>query len=100
MPTNPYMHTCAESGVKFAATKWFHVGHVAVGGERAEKVSHVVFRPSPPPAPAWCKDKSEECPGWAESGECESNAAFMLGNSNFPGNCLRSCGRCDLMNID
>lgn len=87
------------SGVKFAATKWFHVAHYAAGGERADKVEHVVFVPPPPPAPPGCKDEHAECRGWAESGECAANKGFMVGTKQSPGGCLLSCGRCDLMTI-
>ena len=84
-------------GTKFAATKWYHVAHYAMGGETAEKVKHVVFTPPPPPAPPGCVDEHDECVGWAESGECDENPTFMVGREGFPGDCLRSCGRCDLM---
>ena len=84
------------SGIKFAATKWYHVGHYAQGRERGEKVDHVVFVPPPPPAPVWCKDKKHECKGWSEGGECEHNAGYMIGTKEQPGDCLLSCGRCDL----
>jgi prolyl 4-hydroxylase len=84
-------------GVKYAATKWFHVAHYAMNGERAVQVDHVVHRPSPPPAPPGCTDSHENCAGWAEGGECESNPGFMIGTKEQPGACLLSCGRCDLM---
>jgi len=85
------------SGVKYAATKWYHVGHYAQGpDERKEKVQHVVYVPPPPPAPVWCRDKKYECQGWAEGGECESNHSYMVGTKEYPGDCLLACGRCDL----
>jgi prolyl 4-hydroxylase len=85
------------SGVKYAATKWYHVGHYAQGAnERGEKVQHVVFVPPPPPAPVWCRDKKHECQGWAEGGECENNHGYMVGTKDSPGDCLLACGRCDL----
>ncbi|KAG7671340.1 hypothetical protein Ndes2526B_g02162 [Nannochloris sp. 'desiccata'] len=85
------------SGIKYAATKWYHVGHYAQGpNERGEKVQHVVFVPPPPPAPVWCKNKKHECQGWAESGECENNREYMVGTKEHPGDCLLACGRCDL----
>lgn len=34
---------------------------------------------------------------WAESGECEVNPGFMIGTKTRPGDCLASCGRCDLL---
>ena len=38
-----------------------------------------------------CKDSdkhSSNCPGWAKTGECESNPAFMTEQ------CKKSCGKC------
>eukprot|EP00058_Branchiostoma_floridae_P018361 XP_002603850.1 hypothetical protein BRAFLDRAFT_129677 [Branchiostoma floridae] len=35
-----------------------------------------------------CPDSSSSCPGWANSGECESNPGYMLSN------CRLSCGVC------
>jgi hypothetical protein len=34
---------------------------------------------------------------WAESGECDLNAEFMLGDGEFQGKCLAACFRCDRM---
>lgn len=67
-------------------------------GERPHHIEHTLFVPPPPPTTPGCKDEHEErCPGWAESGECDINPAFMVGNVGEPGSCLLSCGRCDLM---
>lgn len=82
---------------KVCATKWYHVARYAMPHEKAEKVEHVQFRPDRPPAPPGCKDAEFSCIGWADSGECESNEAFMIGSPGRPGHCLLSCGRCDLM---
>ena len=44
--------------------------------------------------PAWaqqgksCTDTHADCPNWAQSGECQSNPAYMHGA------CRRSCGLC------
>lgn len=84
-------------GVKWAATKWYHVAHYALGGEQEVKVHHQIFKPSPPPAPPGCKDDHASCRGWADGGECENNPHFMIGDPDNPGTCLLSCGRCDLM---
>eukprot|EP00887_Chlorella_sp_A99_P007247 scaffold2.g7247.t1 len=95
-------------GTKYAATKWFHVAHYAMGGEAAERVEHVVHVPPPPPAPPGCKNENSACEasawlalaspvGWAEGGECEHNKAYMVGTKQNPGACLLACGRCDLM---
>lgn len=73
------------------------MAHYADGYETAVAVKHVVFVPPPPPAPSWCKDELFECRSWAEGGECEDNAGFMVGRVGDPGRCLKSCGRCDLV---
>lgn len=90
-------HEDALCREKVCATKWYHVARYAMPYEKAEKVDHVRFKPPAPPAPPGCKDSEFSCLGWAESGECESNAGFMIGNKGRPGHCLLSCGRCDLM---
>jgi prolyl 4-hydroxylase len=84
-------------GEKFSATKWYHVAHYAMGSEQPEKVHHRTFVPPPPPAPEGCVDENADCTSWAESGECEANAPFMVGTARLPGKCLFSCARCDLM---
>ena len=68
-----------------------------MGGEAAQKVKHIVYRPPPPPHPPGCADANAACPGWAEGGECEDNPGFMVGDKYNPGACILSCGRCDLM---
>jgi prolyl 4-hydroxylase len=85
------------SGIKYAATKWYHVGHYATGREKPKKVEHVKFVPPTPPAPPGCRDNKFECKGWSEGGECESNSGYMVGTKANPGECLLSCHRCDLM---
>lgn len=49
-------------GTKWAATKWYHVAHFAMGGEQAHVVHHKVFVPPPPPAPLgrelWVRGRS------------------------------------------
>ena len=84
-------------GTKYSCTKWYHVAHYANIGEKATKVHHVVFVPPPPPTPPGCTDKHHECKGWAEGGECDSNPTYMVGTAENPGDCIMSCGRCDLM---
>lgn len=44
-----------------------------------------------------CQDLDDACPDWAKAGECTHNAAYMVGDRKFPGACLESCGRCDLL---
>ena len=43
-----------------------------------------------------CVDRNptEECAAWASVGQCESNAAFMLGEGDFEGQCRLSCRAC------
>ena len=41
-----------------------------------------------------CRDLKEECAAWASVGQCESNAAFMLGEGDFEGQCRLSCRAC------
>jgi hypothetical protein len=43
-----------------------------------------------------CQCRRTECPVWAESGECEVNPGYMIGTKTRPGDCLASCGRCDI----
>lgn len=83
-------------GEKFSATKWIHVAHFAMNGEKPKEVHRVIYAPPPPPVPTWCKDVRSECPVWAESGECQANPGYMIGTKERPGECLVSCSRCDL----
>lgn len=49
--------------------------------------------PAPPPPPAGravCADSNENCASWAQTGECTSNAEFMLAN------CRLSCSVCQV----
>eukprot|EP00775_Hariotina_reticulata_P011903 gene11903-12047_t len=64
-------------GTKISATKWIHVAHFATGKEVPKEVHRTIYAPPPPPVPSWCKDKYQECPVWAESGECVVNPKFM-----------------------
>eukprot|EP00887_Chlorella_sp_A99_P003852 scaffold11.g3852.t1 len=43
-----------------------------------------------------CTDLSASCAVWAAAGECANNPGYMLGDPsyNFPGQCLKSCGKC------
>eukprot|EP00877_Chromochloris_zofingiensis_P014720 jgi/Chrzof1/9501/Cz04g05150.t1 len=84
------------SGEKWCATKWIHIAPYAVAGQPAHRVTRIIYAPPPPPAPPGCKDENSMCPGWAESGQCDTNPGYMVGTAQFPGACLLSCERCDL----
>ncbi|KXZ50174.1 hypothetical protein GPECTOR_17g810 [Gonium pectorale] len=84
-------------GVKWSATKWIHVGHYAMSGERMETVKRVIYAPPPPPAVPGCTNQNKLCQHWAESGECESNPGYMIGHKGMPGACVLACNRCDII---
>mmetsp|Transcript_37768 Transcript_37768/g.111811 ORF Transcript_37768/g.111811 Transcript_37768/m.111811 type:complete len:341 (+) Transcript_37768:90-1112(+) len=78
-------------GEKWSATKWIHVADLNKG--KVVRVKHVP--PAPPDVPG-CVNKHKLCDHWAEAGECEDNAGFMVGAPGKPGDCLKACFRCDL----
>ncbi len=47
-----------------------------------------------PQEPGLCVDQHKMCSVWASSGECERNAAFMMGSPEASGACMLSCGKC------
>ncbi|KAF7813706.1 putative prolyl 4-hydroxylase 4 [Senna tora] len=65
-------------GEKWSATKWIHVDSfdrmVGAGGD--------------------CSDQHENCERWAALGECTNNPEYMIGSSDLPGYCRRSCKAC------
>nr|XP_043627845.1 probable prolyl 4-hydroxylase 4 isoform X2 [Erigeron canadensis] len=65
-------------GEKWSATKWIHVDAfdkiIDKGGD--------------------CKDMNENCERWAALGECNKNKEYMVGTSELPGYCRRSCKLC------
>lgn len=65
-------------GEKWSATKWIHVDSfdkiIESGGN--------------------CKDENENCERWAALGECTKNKEYMIGTSELPGYCRRSCKLC------
>ncbi|KAI0489467.1 hypothetical protein KFK09_029310 [Dendrobium nobile] len=65
-------------GEKWSATKWIHVTSF-------DKIlsSH-----------ANCTDSNPSCERWASLGECTKNPEYMLGTSDLPGYCRRSCNVC------
>jgi len=65
-------------GEKWSATKWIHVDSfdknlAAVGN---------------------CTDGNESCERWAALGECTKNREYMIGSTDLPGYCRRSCKVC------
>ncbi|KAJ1427252.1 ShKT domain [Sesbania bispinosa] len=65
-------------GEKWSATKWIHVDSfdktVGAGGG--------------------CSDQHESCERWASLGECTNNPEYMIGSSDLPGYCRKSCKAC------
>lgn len=81
-------------GTKWAATKWIHIGHFALGGERPVPLKQRVYHRE---APEGCKDTHKLCQTWADADECHKNPSFMVGTVDQPGACLVACQRCDLV---
>ena len=44
-----------------------------------------------------CEDLNDNCDAWSVTGECDKNAAYMVGSPEQPGACLKACGRCDIL---
>lgn len=65
-------------GEKWSATKWIHVASF-------DKIlsSHLN-----------CTDSNPSCERWATLGECTKNPEYMVGTSELPGYCRRSCNVC------
>ncbi|CAJ2634445.1 prolyl 4-hydroxylase subunit alpha-1-like protein [Trifolium pratense] len=65
-------------GEKWSATKWIHVDSfdkkVGDGGG--------------------CSDQHDSCERWATLGECTNNPVYMVGSSDLPGYCMKSCNAC------
>lgn len=65
-------------GEKWSATKWIHVDNfdktIGLGGN--------------------CTDENDSCERWAALGECTKNPEYMVGSSDLPGACRRSCKVC------
>ncbi|XP_020227128.1 probable prolyl 4-hydroxylase 4 [Cajanus cajan] len=65
-------------GEKWSATKWIHVDsfdkNVETGGD--------------------CSDNHVSCERWASLGECTNNPEYMIGSSDLPGYCRKSCKAC------
>lgn len=89
------LHTACPviKGVKWSMPKWIRVGHFSVGGEAVRPVrqhpQHV--------GELGCADNNEWCGELRDAGKCETDAARMVGTRLRPGECLMSCGRCDIL---
>lgn len=66
-------------GEKWSATKWIHV---------------MSFDKILPPSDGSCVDNNPNCVRWASLGECAKNSVYMVGTSELPGYCRRSCNVC------
>lgn len=65
-------------GEKWSATKWIHVAHFdKIYGNDSD-----------------CKDQNDSCERWAALGECTKNSEYMVGTTDLPGYCRRSCNVC------
>lgn len=79
-----------------------HVGSFALAGEKPQEVKRIIYAPSPPPVPPWCKDKNKQCPIWAESGDSLWKGLLILAASQdytymlliAEGVCCNSCIMC------
>ncbi|KAI3979637.1 hypothetical protein MKX01_013732 [Papaver californicum] len=69
-------------GEKWSATKWIHVDSfdkiVGNGGSGGGN----------------CSDDNDRCEQWAALGECTKNPEYMVGSTDIPGSCRRSCKVC------
>ncbi|CAH2054852.1 unnamed protein product [Thlaspi arvense] len=65
-------------GEKWSATKWIHV----------DSFDKIVTHDGS------CADINESCERWAVLGECAKNPEYMVGTTELPGNCRRSCKAC------
>ncbi|XP_006651070.2 probable prolyl 4-hydroxylase 7 [Oryza brachyantha] len=63
---------------KWSATKWIHVRSYDNRRASADK----------------CDDEHALCPSWAAAGECAKNPGYMVGTSDSPGFCRKSCDAC------
>jgi prolyl 4-hydroxylase len=79
------------------AAKWYHIAHYAQGpGEKAMRVELKTIKGNHKTHDPSCTDGHASCGDWAATGECKTNAAFMVGDKRRPGVCILSCDRCDL----
>uniref|UniRef100_A0A0E0K981 procollagen-proline 4-dioxygenase n=1 Tax=Oryza punctata TaxID=4537 RepID=A0A0E0K981_ORYPU len=66
-------------GEKWSATKWIHVRSYDDNGRRSTDK---------------CEDEHALCSSWAAAGECAKNPGYMVGTSDSPGFCRKSCNIC------
>lgn len=67
-------------GEKWSATKWIHVKSFDAHPKEDN--------------PEACEDQNESCGEWAAYGECKTNPQYMVGTTDQPGACRRSCKVC------
>uniref|UniRef100_A0A0D6QZA4 procollagen-proline 4-dioxygenase n=1 Tax=Araucaria cunninghamii TaxID=56994 RepID=A0A0D6QZA4_ARACU len=65
-------------GEKWSATKWIHV-------DSFDKI---------PESSGNCVDENDRCGEWAAYGECINNPEYMVGSTEVPGACRKSCKVC------
>ncbi|KAL7144583.1 hypothetical protein ABFS83_07G022200 [Erythranthe nasuta] len=70
-----------DEGEKWSATKWIHVDSFdkVIGGGGGESCSDI---------------EEHNCERWASLGECTKNPEYMIGSSDLPGYCRKSCKVC------
>lgn len=66
-------------GEKWSATKWIHVDS---------------FDKTVDSEGGHCADHNENCERWAALGECTKNPEYMVGSTDLPGSCRKSCKSC------
>ncbi|KAH0784302.1 hypothetical protein KY290_003900 [Solanum tuberosum] len=66
-------------GEKWSATKWIHVDS---------------FDKTVESEGGHCADHNENCERWAALGECTKNPEYMVGSTDLPGSCRKSCKSC------
>ncbi|KAL2459213.1 putative prolyl 4-hydroxylase 4 [Forsythia ovata] len=77
-PTSLHAGCPVIEGEKWSATKWIHV----------DSFDKIVG------SNGTCADTHENCERWASLGECTKNPEYMVGSSDLPGYCRKSCKAC------
>lgn len=73
-------------GEKWSATKWLHNGEY---GDSRNMQEYAKRRDE-----FKCEDRDAACAKWADRGDCISNAAVMVGESETEGKCMAACHAC------